>query len=232
MNKPSIAARDCVVLGAGGHARVLLDVFDASGLGRPHALLDADASRWGCELDGVPIAGGDGLLSQLIADGVKWFVVGVGSVGDCTVRRRLFEMGEAAGLRPLTLVHPSAVVSPSAEIRAGAQLLPGSIVNAGSRIGANVIVNSGAIIEHDCTVGDHAHVATAAALASTVWIGAGAHIGAGAVVRQCIRIGENAIVGAGAVVVSDVSADTVVVGSPARPVRDLKIRPSAEDAHK
>jgi acetyltransferase-like isoleucine patch superfamily enzyme len=96
------------------------------------------------------------------------------------------------------------------------------MVNAGAALGVNVIINTGAIVEHDCVVGDHVHIATGSRLCSTVHIGTGAHIGAGAIVRQLITIGEEAIVGAGAVVVKDVEPWTVVVGVPARVLKQRR----------
>jgi sugar O-acyltransferase (sialic acid O-acetyltransferase NeuD family) len=206
----------CVIIGAGGHARMVVEIFRAMGLGTPQAVLDADSSRWGGELDGVPIVGGDDCLGELALKGARCFVVGVGATADNARRRRVFEMGLAAGLQPLLLQHPTAIVSPRAAIAAGTQVFPGAIVNAGSLIGANVIVNSGAIVEHDCIIEDHAHVATGAVLTGTVSVGCGAHIGAGAVVRQRLRVGEWAVVGAGAVVIRDVAPRVVVVGVPAR----------------
>lgn len=207
----------CVFLGGGGHARVLIDLMREAGLGDPHGILDADATRWGRDLDGVPILGGDDLLSQLPGRGVTSFVVALGSIRDTAPRRRLFSLALEHGLEPLTLRHPSAVCSAVASLGPGCQLLAGSIVNAGASLGANVIVNSGAIVEHDCVLGDHVHLATGARLASSVNVGAGAHIGIGAVVRQCLSIGEGAVVGAGAVVVRDVATATTVVGVPAAP---------------
>ncbi|MBI4280135.1 MAG: NeuD/PglB/VioB family sugar acetyltransferase [Armatimonadetes bacterium] len=209
----------CVVLGGGGHARVVLDCLISSGVARPYAVLDRDRALWGTELMGVPILGGDELLSELAQGGVTGFVVGLGGAGDNGPRRRLYELGLAHRLAPVTVCHPSAVCSRWATLGEGSVLLPAAIVNAGAVLGANVIVNTGAIVEHDCVIGDHVHVATGARLASTVRVGAGAHIGAGATVRQCLSIGEGAVVGAGAVVVKDVPPWTVVTGVPARPLR-------------
>jgi len=209
----------CVILGGGGHARVLIDCIRESGLAEIEGALDADSSLRGQKISDVPILGGDELLGGLAAGGVTHFVVGLGGVGDNGPRRRLFELGCSCRLIPLTVRHPSAIVSRWASIGPGCQLLPGTIVNAGAALGKNVIVNSGAIVEHDCIVGDHVHIATGARLASTVRVGAGAHVGAAATVRQCIRIGEGAIVGAGAVVVKDVDPGVVVAGVPARPMR-------------
>lgn len=209
----------CVILGGGGHAQVLIDSIHLSGMRWPQAILDADQSRWGQMILGVPILGGDELLPELVRRGFTCFAVGLGGIGDNRPRQRLFELGLFYHLEPLTIIHPAAIRSQWAEIGPGSQIFPGSIINAGARLGQNVIINSGAIVEHDCSLSDHVHVATGARLASTVQVGRGAHIGAGATVKQCLIIGEGAIVGAGATVIKDVPAHTVVVGVPARPLR-------------
>ena len=208
-------ARRCVILGAGGHARVLIDSLKALGES-PLGVLDRDPALWGRVLLGVPILGGDELLPQLVQQRVTHFVVGVGGAGDNQPRRRLFELGMTSGLAPMSVRHPSAVCSSYATVGAGSVLYPNAVVNAGAVLGVNVIINTGAIVEHDCDIGDHAHVATGATLAGNVKVGRSAHIGAGATVRQGVLIGEAAIVGAGAVVVKDVESWTVVVGVPAR----------------
>lgn len=216
----------CLILGGGGHARVLIDSLRAGEAAVPCAVLDADSSLWGRDVLGVPIRGGDDLLPRLMHEGVRHFVVGVGGVGDNAPRRRLFEQGVACGLTPLTVYHPSAICSRWARVGAGSVLYPAAVVNAGAVVGCNVIINTGAIVEHDCVIGDHAHLATGARLASTVHVGLGAHIGAGAIVRQCIAIGEGAVVGAGAVVIRDVAPGAVVVGVPARPIHAASMEAS------
>lgn len=215
----------CVVLGGGGHARVVLDALILGGAGRPVGVLDPDPALRGRTILGVPVLGGDELLGRLARGKATHFALGLGGVGDNRPRKRLFEVGLASGLKPLTVRHPSAVRSPWAQVGPGCVLLAGSVVNAGAALGCDVIVNSGAVVEHDCAVGDHAHIATGALLASTVRVGALAHIGAGAALRQCLAVGEGAVVGAGAAVVRDVAAWTVVAGVPARPLR--KARPRA-----
>jgi sugar O-acyltransferase (sialic acid O-acetyltransferase NeuD family) len=206
----------CVVLGAGGHAAVLLDAL--GDLDADLLVLDPDESRWNTDFAGVPVVGGDDRLSELAASGVSHFVVGVGATTASRLRTLLFEKALACGLLPLTVRHATAIVSDRATIEPGAQILAGAIVSTNARIGANAIVNTGAVVDHDCLVGEHAHVATGARLAGDVRIGARSHVGVGASIRQGIRVAEDATIGAGAVVVKDVAAGTTVVGVPARPV--------------
>lgn len=217
---PAEPAR-CVILGGGGHARVVIDALQENGAAIPAVVLDANRELWGTDLLGVPIRGGDDRLPALAREGITHFVVGVGGIGDNGPRKRLFDLAREHGLRPLMVRHPSAVCSRRATIGDGTVVLPGAVINAGARVGMNVIVNSGAIIEHDCVVGDHAHVATGAKLCSTVRVGNLAHVGAGAVVRQCLTIGAGAVVGAGAAVVKDVPAGVTVFGVPAEPADSI-----------
>ena len=210
---------NCVVLGAGGHAFVLLEALSASGRRLPKAFLDSDENLQGKRLMGVPVLGGDDLLHQLAEQGVEAFIVGAGSSASTHLRQRLFEHASSCGLVPMSITHPTALVSPSAERGEGCQLLAHCVLNTNCKVGRNVIVNTAAIVEHDCIVADHVHVATGALLAGGVSVGTGAHIGVGAVIRQEIVIGSGAVVGAGAVVVRDVAPGVVVAGVPARELR-------------
>lgn len=203
-------------LGAGGHAKVIVETLGLIGNIEIVGLTDSDARLQGSKVLGVPILGGDEQVPLSILQGTTHFFVGVGSVGNTYLRQHLFVWGQAQGLKPLTVVHPHAIIAPSARLEAGAIVLAGAIVNTGAIIGDNAIINTGAIIEHDCEIGAHAHVATGARVTGGVKVGLGAHIGAGATLRQYLTIGANAIVGAGAVVIHDVPANTTVAGVPAR----------------
>lgn len=221
----------CVVLGGGGHALVVIDAIQTSGIAEVLGVLDADPSRWGHELLGAPVIGDDEVLGELKIRGATCFAVGVGSVGDSRIRERLFDLGRRKGLTPLIVMHPSATCARSARVGPGCQLLAGSVVNPGVTLGANVLVNTGAIVEHDCVIDDHAHIASGATLASGIRVGRGAHIGAGATLRQLVTIGDRAVIGAGAVVVRDVADGVVVVGNPARTLRRVRDEAAAAGGH-
>ena len=118
----------CVILGGGGHAKVLIDALRVGGRTRIVAVLDADRARWGSELLGVPVLGGDDLLPEVKQRGATHFVVGLGSTGDNRPREHLFELALRASLEPLTVLHPAAICSSAAVLESGAQLLAGSIV--------------------------------------------------------------------------------------------------------
>jgi len=208
----------CLIVSGGGHDAVLLDALLLSDSKRRYVVLDADPSRWGTEVMGVLVAGGDDLLPKLVEEGAKDFVVAVGGARAAGNRATLFDRLISFGLAPLTVFHPRSVCAESAEIGAGSQLLAGAIVNPRARLGRNVIVNTGAIVEHDCQLGDHVHIATGAKLAGQVIVEKGAHVGIGASIREGIVIGEQATVGAGAVVVRNVPRQCVVVGNPATPL--------------
>lgn len=206
-------------LGAGGHAKVVIDALRLAGGCELVGLLDADRELWGTRVLDVPVLGGDDLLERLYAEGIRHAFIGVGAIGDTAPRRRIYEEIRRRGFDMVRVIHPRAVISPSADLGDGPTVLAGAVINAASRIGDNVIVNTGTIIEHDCVVGHHVHMATGARLAGGVMVGDGTHIGVGASVRQGVRIGRDAIVGAGAVVVDDVADGVVVAGVPARPLR-------------
>lgn len=210
-----VSTRPVVILGAGGHARVLLDALRLLGVEVLGFAAPPPLSR-GALVDGAPVLGDDdAILAAFRAESVA-LVNGLGSVRDTRARRALYERFVARGYSFRSVVHPSAIVARDVLVGDGAQLLARVVVNPGARIEADAIVNTGAIVEHDCVVGAHAHLAPGVTLSGAVSVGAGAHVGTGATVIQGVRVGANALVGAGAVVVSDVAEGAVVLGVPAR----------------
>lgn len=201
-----------LILGAGGHARVVLGAF-APGLVRGYLAPEAAPAPWPA---GIAYLGDDDALETL--DPAEWSLVnGVGALRPGGGRRRLFETAKLRGFGFTSALHPRAMLEPGVSIGEGAQIMAGAIVQCGVAIGANAIVNTGAIVDHDCVVADHVHIGPGACLSGGVTIGMGAHVGVGATILQNVRIGAGALVGAGAVVVADVAPNDVVVGVPARP---------------
>lgn len=205
-----------VGFGAGGHAKVVIEILRSMHEYEIAGLLETRKELWGTSVLGVKVLGDDSMMADLKQSGIDHAFIGVGTVGDAEARRQLYEKVSGFGFQIVPAIHVAAIVSSSARIGDGPTIMAGAIVNADAMLGNNVIVNTGAIVEHDCVIGDHVHIATGARLAGGVHVGQGSHIGIGAVVRQEIRIGEGAIVGAGAVVVKDVPAFKTVVGVPAR----------------
>ena len=214
-----MAEPDIIIVGAGGHARVLIDVMRRRGLTVAGAV-DIDVRLHGREVDGVPVIGSDEAIFIRDPADVR-LVCGQGNVPGGGVsglarRRGVFERFIARGYAFMSVVSRDAIISNTAVLENAAQVFTGAIVHPGSVIGLNTIINTGAQVDHDCIIGPHSHIAPGTVLCGGVIVGAECHIGAGAVVIPQIKIGEGAVVGAGAVVVEDVPAATTVFGNPAR----------------
>jgi UDP-perosamine 4-acetyltransferase len=203
-------------LGAGSHAKSLLEAIRSLGTFEAVALVDDDRERLERELLGIAVDSNPDALDRLQRKGVRHAFVGVGGTSGAAARQRVFERLRDAGFELPPILHANAVVSPLARVGDGAQILACAVVNVHADVGQGAIVNTGAIVEHDCRVGDHAHVAPGARLAGLVTVGEGAHVGIGAVVIEGVRIGGGAFVAAGAVVVRDVEEGVRVAGVPAR----------------
>ncbi len=208
-----------VVIGAGGHGRVVADALQRLGKAADAVILDADAALHGTSVLGIPIRGGDQLLPQLQREGFSEFLVAIGGVRAFGLRRKLFIAARLAGLQGWILRHPGTILAESARLGEGSQVLAGAIVNACAVIGENCILNTASIVEHDCRLGADVHVAPRACLAGGVEVGDQVHIGAGAIICENLKIGARSIVGAGAVVIRDVPPDAVVAGVPAKAIR-------------
>lgn len=210
-----------VILGCGGHCRVLLDSIRRMGDEnlKIECFLDANKDIWGEKVEDAEVKGGDELLPEIKKSGIDYFIVGLGGIGNCYPRANLFNIGLSFGLKPLTIVDPTAIISKNVQICQGAQILAGAIVNTGAIIGENSIVNSGAIVEHDCKVGNNVHIAPGVSLSGNVEIGDLSHIGTGATIIQGIKIGKNSIVGAGSTVIKNVLDNTIVAGVPAKVIK-------------
>lgn len=202
-----------VLLGAGGHARVMAEAIAAEGkrlVG--HVAPEVDTSG----LLG-PHLGDDLALPALLGQGVA-VAVGIGFVDAAGAKRRaaLIDWLDGLAAELATVVHPAAILSPSARLEPGCFLAAGAMVASRAWLGRVSIVNTGAIVEHDSVTGANCHVATGAQLTGGSRLGRDVLIGAGAVLRQGLEVGDGAVVAAGAVVIRPVAPGGQVMGNPAR----------------
>lgn len=209
--------RKIILLGGGGHCRVLIGLLMAQGpKWKIEGILDPSLKP-GSEIMGVRVLGNDSMLKSLKAKGISNACVAIGSVRDNSIRKAVHELAIDKGFTLPALVHPSAVVSPYADINSpGIQVMAGAVIQPSTIIGENSIINTGVIIDHDCKIGPHVHISPGAVLSGGVEVCEGAFIGAGAVLIQGVKVGIGAVVGAGAVVIKDVPANTVAKGVPAQ----------------
>jgi sugar O-acyltransferase (sialic acid O-acetyltransferase NeuD family) len=212
-----------IIVGAGGHARVVADALFASGT-QVLGFTDPDPALHGRIIDGFPVLGDDCALADHAQDRIR-LVNGIGGVGrgvGPSLRRRVQQRLADSGWSFTGVRHPTAIVAPSARVASSAQLLAAAVVQPGADIGDGCIVNTAAVVEHDSVVGAYTHVAPRALICGDVAVGPDCHVGAGAVLREGIRLGAATVVGAGGVVVADFAGSGVLVGVPARRMEDKR----------
>ena len=191
--------KSCVVIGGGGHARVLMDALLLSGF-EVQGFIDITPKEVCLHGKRIAYLGPDeGFLEKPIQEGLR-FVNGVGSVGDPEKRREIFKRFKQVGYSFLTVIHPSAVVAKDATLGEGVQVMAGAIIQTGCKIGNNVIINTRASIDHDCVIENHVHIAPGAVLSGNVTVDESTHIGMGASVIQGIHIPARTLVKAGSVI--------------------------------
>jgi sugar O-acyltransferase (sialic acid O-acetyltransferase NeuD family) len=199
-----------IVLGAGGHGRVVADAATTTGSWKTVCFVDDRAES--LNVPGFEMAGTSADLEQL-AKSYKALVVGI---GDASTRLQLMDRCTRFGFGLPVIVHRSAAVSTRASIGAGSVVFAQAAVNPGATLGRGCIVNTGATVDHDCHLDEGVHACPGVHLAGNVRVGARTWIGIGACVKHGVRIGNDVVIGAGAAVVSDVESGLTVVGVPAR----------------
>jgi sugar O-acyltransferase (sialic acid O-acetyltransferase NeuD family) len=196
------------ILGAGGHGKVVLDAILSAEEHVVAGIVDDNTQLAGTKLFSLPI-----VSSVEKLDHVEGYTI---AIGDNNVRREKYNLYLQAGYMPITVIHPSAIISSSAHIGKGSVVLANVVVNPDACIGDDVVLYTSCTIDHDCSISHHSYISPGCNICGSVHIGAGAMLGAGAVVLPGISIGESSIVGAGAVVTGNVPDKVTVVGVPAR----------------
>jgi UDP-perosamine 4-acetyltransferase len=207
-----------VVVGAGGHARVVIEAVRASAEFQVVGVVDP---RRVDNVLGAPWLGADEVLPSLQSRGISHAVV---ALGDNRLREAIGRQLLAFGYRAPAIIHPSASVSPSAQIRPGVVVMAHACVGPLAVLGDFCIVNTAAIIEHDNNIGVAAHVAPGVALGGSVTIGDRTLIGIGSSVRPNVSVGQDVVIGAGSSVISNFPDKATVGGTPARVLRSAEKR--------
>lgn len=210
-------SRPIIIIGAGGHGRVVLDTCQAAGL-EVTGFLDTEHPR-NTDINGTPVIGDNALLGDAAFIEKHRFLV---AIGEQQARHRICRQLLEAGAELATAIHPSCIVSPSAHIGAGTVLVAGSIVNANAHIGRYCIINTAASIDHDNRLEDGVQICPGARLAGHVHCGERVFVGTAAAIAPHRSIGADTSIGAGAVVLQDIPANVLAAGNPARIIRPIQ----------
>lgn len=213
-----VILRKIVIIGAGGHAREVLDILLTCHTDESTELLgfiDENPDRHGQILVGFPILGDFRWFEQVNRSEIAVIC----AVGAPYVCRKLVNRAKALGLQFANVISPQAWISPHARLGQGVIVFPGVIINSGVLIGNHVTLNVSVTVSHDTVIGDFCNINPGAHLAGNVSIGEGCYIGMGANIIQGITIGPWSVIGAGAVVVNDIPANVTAVGVPAKVIK-------------
>lgn len=204
--------KELLIVGYGGHGKVLADIAEKTGYYQNIYFLDDDVQ---IQKSAVSIIGNS---DYAIAHKSEYDVIV--AIGETERRRKLLEKYEMAGICPVSLIHPEAILpKEGAVIGVGTVVMAGAVIQSGTRLGKGVIVNTASSIDHDCSIGDFAHIAVGSHLAGNVTVGNNTWIGIGAEISNNLYICENVIIGAGATVVKNVTESGVYIGVPAKKIK-------------
>jgi sugar O-acyltransferase (sialic acid O-acetyltransferase NeuD family) len=196
------------IVGAGGHGKVVLDAVLSAGDQIVAGIVDDNTELIGARLFNFPIVGSVKDLND-----VDGYIV---AIGNNRIRKEKYDYYLQAGYKPVTVIHPTAIISPRTSVGRGVAIFANVVVNPDAVIGDNTVLYTSCTIDHECNISQHSYVSPGCNICGRANIKTGAMIGAGAVILPGLSIGEWAIVGAGAVVTDHVPDNVTVVGVPAR----------------
>lgn len=205
-----------VIIGAGGHARAILEILNFNRNIDVVAFVDNVVPGSPEKIMDIPVYGDHTIIPELLKGGVKAAAIGVGKN---SIRKTYFKQIGDMGVEMINAIHPTANIAHNVKIGKGVVIAANVVIATSVRIGDDVIVNTGAIIEHEDVLGAHTHISSGTVLAGRVTVGDGSFVGAGSVVKDYIKIGKNVIIGAGSVVLEDIPDNTVAVGAPAKVIK-------------
>ncbi len=210
---------DVIIWGASGHAKVVADILRKTGYAIAGFIDELHPERRGESFFGSTVLGGREQAEALLACGVRRAIVGFGD------NERRLETGlwlQSRGFEWVTAIHPTAIIAEGVPIGTGTVICAAATICAGASIGIGAIINTQADVDHDCVVEDGAHLSAGVILAGGSSVARCAFLGIGSMVIEKRRVGANSLVGAGAVVLKDVPEGVIVVGVPARVIKEVQ----------
>jgi sugar O-acyltransferase (sialic acid O-acetyltransferase NeuD family) len=214
-----------VILGTGGNCVDILDTLHEINGAASQAkyecvgFLDDNESTWGKSIHGVPVLGP--LTSAKTVPGA-WFVNGIGSSSTFWKKEAILAKTGVPHERFLTLVHPSARVSRFARLGFGTVVFQQVTIASNVRVGNHVVILPNSVLSHDDSVGDYTCIAGGVCVSGRVTVGKSCYLGTNSSIRDNVILGDHCLIGMGSVVLGNVAANTVVVGSPAKPLRQTR----------
>jgi sugar O-acyltransferase (sialic acid O-acetyltransferase NeuD family) len=199
-----------LILGAGGHGKVVADIAIESGRWNSISFLDDKEDLR--KVMGFPVIG---RLEDYKSLKEKFEFVFV-AIGNNGLRLDWLNRLISENFKIPIIIHRFSSISKDVEIENGSVIMPGVIVNTDTRIGKGCILNTGCSIDHDCVLGDGVHISPGVNIGGTVTIGPKSWLGIGSSISNNIFIGQKSIIAAGAVVTKDIPENVTVAGIPAR----------------
>ena len=192
-----------LVYGAGGHAKVVIDIIEQQARYTIAGLLDDDPGLCGKRVYGYRVLGTRATAPKLRTGLLRHVVV---AVGDNAARLAIAAMLARQGWSFASAVHPRASIARGVKIGAGSVVMAGAVLNSDARLGQHVIINTCASVDHDCRIGSGVHIAPGCRLCGGVRAGAGTLIGAGCVITPGVKLGRRVSVAAGSIVTRDLAS--------------------------
>ncbi|MEH7402257.1 acetyltransferase [Gottfriedia acidiceleris] len=205
-----------IIVGNGGHSKVIQEMAYSLN----HEIIAILDDKYTIEVrDNDVVFGPVNAIKKYLYDQVKVII----AIGNNELRNKIVNLLNINRDQYLSIIHPTAIVSPSAIIGNGTVVMPRTVINAGAKIGDHCIINTSSVVEHDNTIGDYSHISPNATLTGNVEIDVGVHIGAAATIIPSIKIGKWSVIGAGSTVLKNIPACSCAVGSPAKVIKTLDV---------
>lgn len=202
-----------IILGSGGHSKVVIDIIKQNSEYEIEGLVDNNV---GDEILGISVIGSDDDLINIFERGIKNAFVAIGSNN---IRKKLLIKLRNLGFNLINVISKNSMISETVNLGSGILIMPGAIVNSSSQINDGCIINTNSSIDHDCFVGDYTHIAPGCTIAGSVRIGSKCFLGVGTKVIDGIEIQDETIIGAGSTIIKSMEGNSTIVGTPGKIIK-------------